>query len=146
MSNEQSTALIETKEHYKDKDVVLLHGITSSGKTLLYIDLIKEQLAQGKQILYLLPEIALTAQLVSRLENIIGNIAVYHSKFNNAERVEIWNKVLSNETKVVLGARSSVFLPFQQLGLVIVDEEHDSSYKNNKNQHHVINAEMLLFI
>lgn len=132
LSNEQSTALIETKEHYKDKDVVLLHGITSSGKTLLYIDLIKEQLAQGKQVLYLLPEIALTAQLVSRLENIIGNIAVYHSKFNNAERIEIWNKVLSNETKVVLGARSSVFLPFQQLGLVIVDEEHDSSYKQQE--------------
>lgn len=132
LSNEQSVALSEIKNHYNDKDVVLLHGITSSGKTLLYIDLIKEQIAQGKQVLYLLPEIALTAQLVSRLENIIGNIAVYHSKFNNAERVEIWNKVLSNETKVVLGARSSVFLPFQQLGLVIVDEEHDSSYKQQE--------------
>jgi len=132
LSKEQSTALTEIKEHYEDKDVVLLHGITSSGKTLLYIDLIKEQLAQGKQVLYLLPEIALTAQLVQRLENIIGNIAVYHSKFNNAERVEIWNKVLSNETKIVLGARSSVFLPFQNLGLIIVDEEHDSSYKQQE--------------
>lgn len=129
LSQEQQTALTETKNHFAEKDVVLLHGITSSGKTLLYIDLIKEQVAQGKQVLYLLPEIALTAQLVQRLEKILGNIAVYHSKFNNAERVEIWNKILSGETKVVLGARSSVFLPFQNLGLIIIDEEHDASYK-----------------
>lgn len=129
LSIEQEVALIETKKLFIEKDVVLLHGITSSGKTLLYIDFIKEQLAQGKQVLYLLPEIALTAQLIQRLEKIIGHVAVYHSKFNNAERIEIWNKVLSGETKIVLGARSSVFLPFQNLGLIIVDEEHDSSYK-----------------
>ena len=132
LSPEQQQALTEIKKHYEDKEVVLLHGITSSGKTLLYIDLIKEQLAQGKQVLYLLPEIALTAQLVQRLENILGSVAVYHSKFNNAERVEIWNKVLSGETKIVLGARSSVFLPFQHLGLIITDEEHDSSYKQQE--------------
>ncbi len=129
LSAEQKDTLSDIKKHYEEKEVVLLHGITSSGKTLLYIDLIKEQIAQGKQVLYLLPEIALTAQLVQRLEKILGNIAVYHSKFNNAERVEIWNKVLKNETKIILGARSSVFLPFQELGLVIIDEEHDSSYK-----------------
>ncbi len=129
LSPEQKTALTEIQHHFEEKEVVLLHGITSSGKTLLYIDLIKEQLAKGKQVLYLLPEIALTAQLVQRLEKILGNVAVYHSKFNNAERVEIWNKVLKNETKLILGARSSVFLPFQDIGLVIIDEEHDSSYK-----------------
>ncbi|MFN8296482.1 MAG: primosomal protein N' [Chitinophagales bacterium] len=129
LSNEQTTALAEIKNHFEDKDVVLLHGITSSGKTLLYIDLIKEQVAKGKQVLYLLPEIALTAQLVQRLEKILGNIAVYHSKFNNAERVETWNKVLKNEVKIILGARSSVFLPFENVGLIIVDEEHDASYK-----------------
>ena len=129
LSNEQKISLAEIKTNFEDKDVVLLHGITSSGKTLLYIDLIQEQLAQGKQVLYLLPEIALTAQLIQRLEKIVGSVAVYHSKFNNAERIEIWNKVLSNETKIILGARSSIFLPFQNLGLIIVDEEHDSSYK-----------------
>lgn len=129
LSVEQHTALQEINSHFKTKEVVLLHGITSSGKTLVYIDLIKEQLQKGKQVLYLLPEIALTAQLIQRIEKIIGSIAVYHSKFNNAERVEIWNKVLSGETKVVLGARSAVFLPFQDIGLVIVDEEHDTSYK-----------------
>jgi primosomal protein N' (replication factor Y) len=129
LSPEQTAALQEIKEHFQTREVVLLHGITSSGKTLVYIDLIKEQLQKGKQVLYLLPEIALTAQLIQRIEKIIGSIAVYHSKFNNAERVEIWNKVLSGETKVVLGARSAVFLPFQEIGLVIVDEEHDTSYK-----------------
>lgn len=129
LSNEQTTALTEINTHFEEKDVVLLHGITSSGKTLLYIDLIKEQVAKGKQVLYLLPEIALTAQLVQRLEKILGTIAVYHSKFNNAERVETWNKVLKNDVKIILGARSSVYLPFQDLGLVIIDEEHDSSYK-----------------
>lgn len=129
LSTEQTTALVEIKNQFTGNDVVLLHGITSSGKTLLYVDLIKEQIAKGKQVLYLLPEIALTAQLVQRLEKILGSIAVYHSKFNNAERVETWNKVLKNEVKVILGARSSVFLPFDNVGLIIVDEEHDASYK-----------------
>ena len=132
LSIEQKDALSKINNFFLEKDVVLLHGITSSGKTLLYIDLIKEQIAKGKQVLYLLPEIALTSQLVQRLEKIVGNVAVYHSKFNNAERVEIWNKVLSNETKIILGARSSVFLPFKNLGLIIVDEEHDASYKQQE--------------
>ena len=129
LSSEQHTALNEINNHFEEKAVSLLHGITSSGKTLLYIALIKSYVANGKQVLLLLPEIALTAQLVQRIEKMLGNVAVYHSKFNNAERVEIWNKVLNNEAPIVIGARSSVFLPFQNLGLVIVDEEHDSSYK-----------------
>jgi primosomal protein N' (replication factor Y) len=129
LSAEQTTALQEIKKTFEVKETVLLHGVTSSGKTLLYVELIKEQLAIGNQVLFLLPEIALTAQLVQRLEKMIGTIAIYHSKFNNAERVEIWNKVLQNETKIVVGARSALFLPFQNLGLVVVDEEHDVSYK-----------------
>ena len=129
LSIEQNQALVSIHNYFLEKEVCLLQGITSSGKTLVYIDLIKEQIAQGKQVLYLLPEIALTAQLVQRLEKTIGAVAVYHSKYNNAERIEIWNKVLRNESKIILGARSSVFLPFQNLGLIIVDEEHDTSYK-----------------
>ncbi len=129
LSSDQQAALEQISVLFNTLDTVLLHGITSSGKTLLYIDLIQEQLAQGKQVLYLLPEIALTTQLIQRLEKVLGNITVYHSKFNNAERIEIWNTVLSGEAKVIIGARSSVFLPFQHLGLVIVDEEHDTSYK-----------------
>lgn len=129
LSEEQESALQKIKSDFETKEVCLLHGVTSSGKTLLYIQLIKEQIAQGKQVLFLLPEIALTTQLVQRLERILGKIAVYHSKFNNAERVEIWNAVLKNEVQVVLGARSAVFLPFQSLGLVIIDEEHDASFK-----------------
>ncbi|MFN8266431.1 MAG: primosomal protein N' [Chitinophagales bacterium] len=131
LTTEQSAALQEIKKITEVKDTVLLHGVTSSGKTFVYAELIKEQIAAGKQVLFLLPEIALTAQLVQRLEKLLGNIAVYHSKFNNAERVEIWNKVLLNEAKIVVGARSAIFLPFQHLGLVVVDEEHDASYKQN---------------
>ena len=129
LSTTQEKALNEIQQHFQDKNVVLLQGNTSSGKTMLYVELIKEQLQNNKQVLYLLPEIALTTQLVYRLEKLLGNISVYHSKFNNAERVEIWNKVLKNETAIVVGARSSVFLPFQNLGLIIIDEEHDASYK-----------------
>lgn len=129
LSAEQTTALQEIKNSFEVKETVLLHGVTSSGKTLLYAELIKEQLALGKQVLFLLPEISLTAQLVQRLEKLLGNISVYHSKFNNAERIEIWNKVLQNETQIVVGARSSIFLPYQNLGLIVVDEEHDASYK-----------------
>lgn len=129
LSAAQQTTLNEITTQLIEKSVILLHGITSSGKTLLYVELIKSYIAQGKQILFLLPEIALTTQLVQRLEKWLGNIAVYHSKFNNAERVEIWNKVLNNETQIIIGARSAVFLPFQNLGLIIIDEEHDVSYK-----------------
>jgi primosomal protein N' (replication factor Y) len=118
------------REHFEGKDVVLLHGVTSSGKTQIYIRLIEDMIAAGRQVLYLLPEIALTTHIIERLRVYFGgNIGVYHSRFNDNERVEVWQKVLNNEYKVVLGARSSVFLPFSDLGLIIVDEEHETSYK-----------------
>ena len=110
--------------------VCLLHGVTSSGKTLLYIKLIEQFIKQRKQVLYLLPEIALTSQIIRRLQQHFGGyIGIYHSKFSQNERVEIWNKIRTGELAVVLGARSSLFLPFHDLGLIIVDEEHDASYK-----------------
>jgi len=130
LSEAQQKSLHEIKTWFEKKDVVLLHGVTSSGKTQLYMELIKEALANGKQALYLLPEIALTTQLVRRLREVFGEtIGIYHSKFTANERVEIWNKLLRKEYKAVIGARSALFLPFSELGLVIVDEEHDPSYK-----------------
>ena len=129
----QQEALDNIKSLFKTKDKVLLHGVTGSGKTELYIKLIQETISQGKQVLYLLPEIALTTQIINRLSAYLGNdIGVYHSNFNDLERIEIWNSILKKgekEYKIILGARSSVFLPFQDLGLIIVDEEHDNSYK-----------------
>jgi primosomal protein N' (replication factor Y) len=128
----QEKALEEIQESFKTKNVTLLHGVTSSGKTEIYVKLINEVIAQGKQVLYLVPEIALTTQLVQRLNGYFGNqIAVYHSRYSLNERVEVWNHVLHNseKAKVILGARSSVLLPFQDLGLIIVDEEHEQSYK-----------------
>ncbi|WP_295772508.1 primosomal protein N' [uncultured Mucilaginibacter sp.] len=130
LSPAQSNALNEIRNHFIQKDVVLLHGVTSSGKTELYIRLVEEALHKGKQVLYLLPEIALTTHVIERLRKYFGNdIGVYHSRFSDNERVEVWQKVLNHEYKVVLGARSSVFLPFDDLGLIIVDEEHETSYK-----------------
>lgn len=115
---------------FKEKPVCLLHGVTSSGKTLIYIKLIEQVIRNGRQVLYMLPEIALTSQIIRRLQKHFGGyIGIYHSKFSQNERVEIWNKVKNGELKIVLGARSSVFLPFQDLGLIICDEEHDTSYK-----------------
>lgn len=113
------------------RNVVLLHGVTSSGKTEIYIHLIKKALEEKKQVLYLLPEIALTVQITSRLRHVFGDkLGIYHSKYSDAERVEIWKKQLSHHPyEVVLGARSAVFLPFQRLGLVIIDEEHETSFK-----------------
>ena len=113
------------------RNVVLLHGVTSSGKTEIYIHLIAKMLEEHKQVLYLLPEIALTVQMTQRLLRVFGNkLGIYHSKYSDAERVEIWRKQLSaNPYDVILGARSAVFLPFQRLGLVIVDEEHETSFK-----------------
>lgn len=113
------------------RDVTLLHGVTSSGKTEIYIHLIKKALDEHKQVLYLLPEIALTVQMTQRLRNVFGNLlGIYHSKYSDEERVEIWKKQMSaNPYQVILGARSAVFLPFQQLGLVIIDEEHETSFK-----------------
>lgn len=126
----QQAAQQQINEIFEEKDVCLLHGVTSSGKTLLYIKQIEKYISRGKQVLYLLPEITLTAQIIRRLQVYFGgNIAIYHSKFNNNERIEIWNKVKSGETKIVLGARSALFLPFVDLGLIVVDEEHDPSFK-----------------
>jgi primosomal protein N' (replication factor Y) (superfamily II helicase) len=130
LSENQGNALSEIKGQFTEKEVVLLHGVTSSGKTQLYIRLIEDMINSGRQVLYLLPEIALTTHIIERLRQYFGNsIGVYHSRFNDNERVEVWQKVLRHEYKVVLGARSSVFLPFDDLGLIIVDEEHETSYK-----------------
>ncbi|MCL1821622.1 MAG: primosomal protein N', partial [Prolixibacteraceae bacterium] len=136
LTEAQQKALEEIKIQFSDKQTVLLHGITASGKTEIYIHLIDETLAAGKQVLYMVPEIALTPQIINRLKNVFGNKAdVYHSKMSDAERVEIWNNVLSfsrggnSSTQIILGTRSSVFLPFANLGLIIIDEEHESSYK-----------------
>ncbi len=130
LSAQQETALSTIRTMFSEKPVCLLHGVTSSGKTQVYIRLIEEQIRQGHQVLYLLPEIALTAQVIRRLQHHFGGyIGIYHSKFNPNERVEIWNKVKTGETKIVLGARSALFLPFENLSLIIVDEEQDSSYK-----------------
>jgi len=130
LSEQQTAVLRGIKEGFKQKEVALLHGVTSSGKTQIYIRLIEEMIAAGKQVLYLLPEIALTTHIIERLRLYFGaNIGVYHSRFNDNERVEVWQKVLNNEYKVVLGARSAVFLPFGDLGLIVVDEEHETSYK-----------------
>jgi primosomal protein N' (replication factor Y) len=132
LSDIQDDAYVEIKKSFKDKEVILLHGITSSGKTEIYVKLIDEVLNQGKQVLYLVPEIALTTQLIQRLQRYFGNrISVFHSKYSLNERVEVWKNTLNNSKKaqLILGARSSVFLPFNELGLVIVDEEHETSYK-----------------
>ncbi|WP_448699695.1 primosomal protein N' [Mucilaginibacter sp. AW1-3] len=130
LSDKQTEALSGIRDQFDTRDVVLLHGVTSSGKTQIYIRLIEQMLANGRQVLYLLPEIALTTHIVERLRRHFGNsIGVYHSRFNDNERVEVWQKVLKGEYRIVLGARSSVFLPFENLGLIIVDEEHESSYK-----------------
>ncbi|MGB1241155.1 MAG: replication restart helicase PriA, partial [Chitinophagales bacterium] len=130
LSVHQEEAYVKLKTAFEKKNVALLHGITSSGKTQVYIKIMQEVVAEGRQVLFLMPEIALTSQMIQRLRKVFGGeIGVYHSKFNFQERIEIWQKVLKNEYKVVVGARSSMFLPFADLGLVIVDEEHDHSYK-----------------
>lgn len=128
----QEKALTEIRESFTKKEVTLLHGITSSGKTEVYTKLIQEVLDKGKQVLFLLPEIALTTQIITRLQFYFGDqISVFHSKYTMNERVEVWNNVLENKTKakIILGARSSIFLPFSNLGLIVVDEEHETSYK-----------------
>ncbi|MGQ0737434.1 MAG: replication restart helicase PriA [Bacteroidota bacterium] len=129
----QQKSFEQVKEQLQSKAVCLLHGVTSSGKTNIYIRLIEEYISEGKQVLYMLPEIALTSQVIRRLQKHFGGyIGIYHSKFSQNERVEIWNKVKTGELRVILGARSSVFLPYQNLGLVICDEEHDTSYKQQE--------------
>ncbi|WP_447639753.1 MULTISPECIES: replication restart helicase PriA [Chitinophagaceae] len=129
-SETQQKAFDGILDRFEQYSVTLLHGVTSSGKTEMYIKLIDQYLQLGKQVLYMLPEIALTAQIINRLRKHFGsNIVIYHSKFNANERVEIWNKVKTGDAKVVLGARSAILLPFKDLGLIVVDEEHDTSYK-----------------
>lgn len=131
LSPAQQAAEDSIQKQFNEKNVVLLHGVTSSGKTEIYIHLIKKAIDEGKQVLYLLPEIALTVQMTRRLQNVFGSrLGIYHSKYSDAERIEIWKKQLSSEPyDVILGARSAVFLPFTRLGLVIVDEEHETSFK-----------------
>ena len=131
LNEAQQTAYNQILMSMMKKPVTLLHGVTSSGKTEIYIHLIKQALERKEQVLYLLPEIALTVQMMQRLQRVFGNrLGIYHSKYSDAERVEIWQKQLSkNPYDVILGARSAVFLPFQRLGLVIIDEEHETSYK-----------------
>ena len=132
LSVAQQTAFDEIVKSFGEKDVTLLHGVTSSGKTEIYTKLIENYIALGKQVLYLLPEIALTTQLVARLTKHFGNkVAVFHSKYSNNERVEVWHQVLnsSDKAQVVIGARSALFLPFNNLGLIIVDEEHEQTFK-----------------
>jgi len=118
---------------YEEKEVVLLHGVTSSGKTHVYIKLIEDHLAKGEQVLYLLPEISLTTQLIKRIQTYFGDkVLVNHSKFNNNERLEIWQKIKDNEAQVLLAPRSGIFMPFDNLGLIIVDEEHENTYKQSE--------------
>lgn len=131
LTTAQNTAYDEILRQMTMKNVVLLHGVTSSGKTEIYIHLIQQEIERGRQVLYLLPEIALTVQIMTRLKKVFGRrLGIYHSKYSDAERVEIWQKQLSDSPyDVILGARSSALLPFQRLGLVIIDEEHETSYK-----------------
>ena len=130
LNSAQEQASAEIENHFLSKDVVLLHGVTASGKTQIYIKLIEAAIAKGGQVLFLLPEIALTTQIVERVKLYFGDkLGVYHSKFNDHERVEIWNKVLNSSYQVILGARSAVLLPFSNLQLIVVDEEHENSYK-----------------
>jgi len=136
LSEAQHAAFKTITSQFKEKDIVLLHGVTSSGKTEIYIHLIEEQLKSGKQVLYMLPEIALTTQIILRLKKHFGAITgVYHSRLSNPEKAEIWKKVADtdpeNGYRLILGVRSSLFLPFSNLGLIIVDEEHDGSYKQH---------------
>jgi primosomal protein N' (replication factor Y) (superfamily II helicase) len=136
LSKVQCSAYNEISSLFKERDVVLLHGVTSSGKTEIYIHLIEEQLRQHRQVLYLLPEIAVTAQIIERLRRHFGQVAgIYHSRFSNAEKVEIWNRVSEENSgkgySLIIGVRSAVFLPFRNLGLIIIDEEQDGSYKQH---------------
>lgn len=133
LSEDQLRARDEILQSAKKNNTTLFHGITGSGKTEIYISLIKQALDSGTQVLYLLPEIALTTQIVQRLKKVFGNtMGVYHSRFSDNERVEVWQGILSGRFKFVVGVRSSVFLPFDNLGLIIVDEEHDTSYKQQE--------------
>ena len=135
LSKLQNDALKKIKKKLEKKDILLLHGVTSSGKTEIYIKLIEDYIKKGQQILYLLPEISLTTQIIQKLKNYFGNkISVYHSRYSLNERTEVWENVIKNKenSQIVIGARSSIFLPFYDLGLIIVDEEHEVSYKQQE--------------
>ena len=144
----QERAFTAIRNSFQEKSVCLLHGVTSSGKTEIYIHLIEEVLRKGQQVLYLLPEIALTTQITERLKRVFGHrLGVYHSKFPDAERVEIWKKQLTDESyDIILGVRSSIFLPFKRLGLIIVDEEHENTYKQQEPapRYHARSAAIML--
>jgi primosomal protein N' (replication factor Y) len=151
----QIQAVKEIEHQFESKQTVLLHGVTGSGKTEIYSDLIDKTIAQGKQVLYLVPEIALTTQLINRIRAVFGNsVGIYHSKFSENERVEIWNSILhegdnkldAKHFNIVLGTRSALFLPFNNLGLIIIDEEHDNSYKQQDPapRYHARDAAMYL--
>ena len=148
LNEAQAEALEKIEDSFATKNVTLLHGVTSAGKTEVYIHLITKAIESGKQVLYMLPEIALTKQIIERLRRVFGNrIGLYHSKFSDAERVEIWKKQLSDTPyDIILGVRSSMFLPFKNLGLVIVDEEHENSYKQQEPapRYNARNAAMVL--
>lgn len=149
LNSAQEVAFSEIKTSFKKHDVTLLHGVTSSGKTEIYVRLIEEILAEGKQVLYMLPEIALTTQLITRLQQYFGEkISVYHSKYSVNERIEVWNNVLDTKPKaqIIIGARSSLFLPFSNLGLIIVDEEHEPSFKqyNPSPRYHARDSAIVL--
>ena len=135
MKQQQTVEAVE--KVFAERRTALLFGATSSGKTEIYIDLILKELKKGKSVLYLVPEIGLTTQLVSRLKGIIGDkLLVYHSRMNDSERVEVWNEVSATDCRVVIGARSALFLPFRHLGLIVVDEEHDTSYRQTDTMPH----------
>lgn len=149
LNESQLNAFSEIKENFNEQDVVLLHGVTSSGKTEIYVKLIEEIISEGKQVLYMLPEIALTTQLITRLQAYFGDkISVYHSKYSVNERVEVWNNVMEGKLKaqIIIGARSSMFLPFKDLKLIIVDEEHEPSFKqyNPSPRYHARDSAIVL--
>jgi primosomal protein N' (replication factor Y) (superfamily II helicase) len=148
LSPKQEEAMMAVRSSFETHPVCLLHGLTSSGKTEIYIHLIEDCIRSGKQVLYLVPEIALTTQLADRLKRVFGSkLGVYHSRFPDAERVEVWKRMLQNGgNQVTLGVRSSIFLPFRNLGLIIVDEEHESSYKQQEPapRYHARNAALML--
>lgn len=148
LNEAQAQALTEIESSFQTKDITLLHGVTSSGKTEIYIHLIYKYMSEGKQVLYLLPEIALTTQITERLHSVFGDrMGVYHSRFSDAQRLNVYKRQVSDVPyQLIVGVRSSLFLPFQHLGLVIVDEEHDTSYKQQEPapRYHARGAAMML--
>lgn len=147
LSFEQNQALKSIENHFENEKTVLLHGVTSSGKTEIYIKLIEQNLEEDKTTLFLLPEISISSQMVQRIRKYFGEkVGIYHSKFNQNERVELWNKTLNDEYKIIIGARSALFLPFQNLGLVIVDEEHEGAFKQTDSRPYFHARDMALVL